>query len=154
MELMRWEGRYKQLFRPEPYHIVQEIQKFNLPDYRPRQTQFQKVSLSLPVPPPRPSSLVAVRKITDDDLETGHQESQSGPTTTKESWIRLQSDGGSEAGAIDSVLRYYEDEIGGLRISVAVFWTLFCAFVVSTGWNREKGERARLGMSGILEVRE
>lgn len=30
------------MFEPEPYHIVQEIQKFNLPDYRPRQTQFQK----------------------------------------------------------------------------------------------------------------
>ncbi|GAA6033681.1 hypothetical protein JCM8097_004379 [Rhodosporidiobolus ruineniae] len=33
---------YKRLFRPEPYHIVQEIQKFNLPDYRPRMEQFQK----------------------------------------------------------------------------------------------------------------
>lgn len=53
---------YKRLFRPEPYHIVQEIQKYNLPgqcwpdsitsqrltrlfsaDYRPRMEQFQKV---------------------------------------------------------------------------------------------------------------
>ncbi|KAK4055166.1 aminophospholipid translocase [Microbotryomycetes sp. JL201] len=33
---------YKRLFRPEPYHVVQEIQKFNLPDYRPRMEQFQK----------------------------------------------------------------------------------------------------------------
>ncbi|GAA5937294.1 hypothetical protein JCM1841_006032 [Sporobolomyces salmonicolor] len=33
---------YKRLFRPEPYHIVQEIQKYNLPDYRPRMEQFQK----------------------------------------------------------------------------------------------------------------
>lgn len=28
---------------PEPYHVVQEIQKYNLPDYRPRMEQFQKV---------------------------------------------------------------------------------------------------------------
>ncbi|BGP52544.1 aminophospholipid translocase [Rhodotorula sphaerocarpa] len=35
---------YKRLFRPEPYHIVQEIQKYNLPDYRPRMEQFQKAS--------------------------------------------------------------------------------------------------------------
>ncbi|GAA5906353.1 hypothetical protein JCM8208_003527 [Rhodotorula glutinis] len=33
---------YKRLFQPEPYHIVQEIQKYNLPDYRPRMEQFQK----------------------------------------------------------------------------------------------------------------
>ncbi|KAK4057711.1 aminophospholipid translocase [Microbotryomycetes sp. JL221] len=33
---------YKRLFKPEPYHVVQEIQKFNLPDYRPRMEQFQK----------------------------------------------------------------------------------------------------------------
>jgi phospholipid-transporting ATPase len=33
---------YKRLFRPEPYHIVQEVQAFNLPDYRPRMEQFQK----------------------------------------------------------------------------------------------------------------
>ncbi|KAM0749097.1 phospholipid-translocating P-type ATPase [Meredithblackwellia eburnea MCA 4105] len=33
---------YKRMFTPEPYHIVQEIQKFNLPDYRPRMEQFQK----------------------------------------------------------------------------------------------------------------
>lgn len=33
---------YKRLYRPEPYHIVQEIQAFNLPDYRPRMEQFQK----------------------------------------------------------------------------------------------------------------
>lgn len=33
---------YKRLFLPQPYHIVQEIQAFNLPDYRPRMEQFQK----------------------------------------------------------------------------------------------------------------
>ena len=33
---------YKRCFRPEPYHVVQEIQKYNLPDYRPRMEQFQK----------------------------------------------------------------------------------------------------------------
>ncbi|WAQ84589.1 hypothetical protein PtA15_5A162 [Puccinia triticina] len=38
---LAWKA-YKRLFRPEAYHIVQEIQKFNLPDYRPRMEQFQK----------------------------------------------------------------------------------------------------------------
>ncbi|KAH8922693.1 aminophospholipid-transporting P-type ATPase [Atractiella rhizophila] len=33
---------YKRLFRPEPYHLVQEIQILNLPDFRPRMDQFQK----------------------------------------------------------------------------------------------------------------
>ncbi|KAL7010116.1 aminophospholipid translocase [Cystobasidiomycetes sp. EMM_F5] len=33
---------YKHFARPEPYHIIQEIQKLNLPDYRPRKTQFSQ----------------------------------------------------------------------------------------------------------------
>jgi phospholipid-transporting ATPase len=31
---------YKRTYQPAPYHIVQEIQKFNLSDYRPRQEQY------------------------------------------------------------------------------------------------------------------
>lgn len=30
---------YRRTYYPAPYHIVQEIQKFNLSDYRPRQEQ-------------------------------------------------------------------------------------------------------------------
>lgn len=33
---------YKRMYRPEPYHHVQEIQKYNIADYRPRMEQFQK----------------------------------------------------------------------------------------------------------------
>ncbi|CCM04383.1 uncharacterized protein FIBRA_06558 [Fibroporia radiculosa] len=33
---------YRRTYRPESYHIAQEIQKYNIPDYRPRQEQFQK----------------------------------------------------------------------------------------------------------------
>ncbi|KAJ9100062.1 hypothetical protein QFC20_005586 [Naganishia adeliensis] len=33
---------YRRTYLPQSYHIVQEIQKFNLSDYRPRQEQFQK----------------------------------------------------------------------------------------------------------------
>ncbi|KAG7527721.1 hypothetical protein FFLO_06652 [Filobasidium floriforme] len=33
---------YRRTYMPRSYHIVQEIQKFNLSDYRPRQEQFQK----------------------------------------------------------------------------------------------------------------
>ncbi|KAK3295926.1 uncharacterized protein B0H64DRAFT_159259 [Chaetomium fimeti] len=32
----------KRLWKPEPYHHVQEIQKYNIQDYRPRMEQFQK----------------------------------------------------------------------------------------------------------------
>ena len=58
-------SRYKQCFTPEPYHIVQEIQKFNLPDYRPRQTQFQKVRSS---PPLTVLALSGMTKLTNESL--------------------------------------------------------------------------------------
>jgi hypothetical protein len=31
---------YRRTYLPRSYHIVQEIQKFNLSDYRPRQEQY------------------------------------------------------------------------------------------------------------------
>ncbi|PSN73912.1 phospholipid-transporting ATPase-like protein [Corynespora cassiicola Philippines] len=33
---------YKRMYRPQSYHHVQEIQKYNIQDYRPRMEQFQK----------------------------------------------------------------------------------------------------------------
>ncbi|KAG2030331.1 calcium transporting ATPase [Suillus americanus] len=33
---------YRRTYIPLPYHIAQELQKYNIPDYRPRQEQFQK----------------------------------------------------------------------------------------------------------------
>ncbi|AET39861.1 aminophospholipid-translocating P4-type ATPase DRS2 Ecym_5071 [Eremothecium cymbalariae DBVPG len=33
---------YKRTYSPESYHVVQEIQKYNISDYRPRLEQFQK----------------------------------------------------------------------------------------------------------------
>ncbi|GAO48796.1 phospholipid-translocating P-type ATPase [Saitoella complicata NRRL Y-17804] len=33
---------YKRMYAPEKYHYIQEIQKFNVADYRPRMEQFQK----------------------------------------------------------------------------------------------------------------
>lgn len=33
---------YKRMYRPLTYHYVQEIQKYNIADYRPRMEQFQK----------------------------------------------------------------------------------------------------------------
>ncbi|KAJ2012640.1 aminophospholipid translocase, partial [Coemansia sp. S85] len=32
----------KRMYFTQPYHIVQEIQKFNIPDYRPRMERFKK----------------------------------------------------------------------------------------------------------------
>ena len=64
---------------PEPYHIVQEIQKYNLPDYRPRMEQFQKVRSCDPLAWLRDSLSNAVGSV------TGYQESQGGPTDAEES---------------------------------------------------------------------
>ena len=33
---------FKRMYRPQAYHHVQEIQKYNIQDYRPRMEQFQK----------------------------------------------------------------------------------------------------------------
>lgn len=33
---------YRRTYMPASYHIAQELQKYNIPDYRPRQEQFQK----------------------------------------------------------------------------------------------------------------
>ncbi|KAF9010470.1 calcium transporting ATPase [Cyathus striatus] len=33
---------YRRTYHPLSYHIAQELQKYNIPDYRPRQEQFQK----------------------------------------------------------------------------------------------------------------
>ncbi|KAF9268832.1 Ca-transporting ATPase [Marasmius fiardii PR-910] len=33
---------YRRTYMPSSYHIAQELQKYNIPDYRPRQEQFQK----------------------------------------------------------------------------------------------------------------
>ncbi|PVU87015.1 hypothetical protein BB560_006568 [Smittium megazygosporum] len=33
---------YKRMYRTKAYHIVQEIQKYNIPDYRPRMERFRK----------------------------------------------------------------------------------------------------------------
>ena len=33
---------YRRTYDPRSYHVAQEVQKYNIPDYRPRQAQFQK----------------------------------------------------------------------------------------------------------------
>lgn len=33
---------YRRTYAPRSYHVAQEVQKYNIPDYRPRQAQFQK----------------------------------------------------------------------------------------------------------------
>lgn len=35
---------YQRTYKPASYHIAQEIQKYNIPDYRPRQTQYALVN--------------------------------------------------------------------------------------------------------------
>lgn len=32
----------KRMYRPQSYHYIQEIQKYNLPDYRPRMDRFRR----------------------------------------------------------------------------------------------------------------
>lgn len=33
---------YKRMYRTKSYHYIQEIQKMNLPDYRPRMDRFRR----------------------------------------------------------------------------------------------------------------
>ena len=33
---------YKRQYQPRSYHIVQELQKYNIPDFRPRMDRFRK----------------------------------------------------------------------------------------------------------------
>lgn len=32
----------KRMYRPQSYHYIQEIQKYNFPDYRPRMDRFRR----------------------------------------------------------------------------------------------------------------
>lgn len=32
----------KRMYRPQSYHYIQEIQKYNIPDYRPRMDRFRR----------------------------------------------------------------------------------------------------------------
>jgi phospholipid-transporting ATPase len=36
------QNSYQRTYRPKDYHIVQEIQRYNIPDYRPRMEWFRK----------------------------------------------------------------------------------------------------------------
>jgi phospholipid-transporting ATPase len=40
---------YRRTYRPLSYHIAQELQKYNIPDYRPRQEQCVFLSFRHPV---------------------------------------------------------------------------------------------------------
>jgi len=77
---------YKRLFQPEPYHIVQEIQKYNLPDYRPRMEQFQKVRRRRPSSHPSGSArpLKQELTLTPPTLSAGHQEGPCGAEDAQE----------------------------------------------------------------------
>src|SRR6266446_6780752 len=39
---------YRRTYMPLSYHIVQELQKYNIPDYRPRQEQYVLVYIPYP----------------------------------------------------------------------------------------------------------
>jgi hypothetical protein len=38
--MINFSDSYRRTYMPASYHIAQEIQKYNIPDYRPRQTQY------------------------------------------------------------------------------------------------------------------
>ena len=68
------------MFMPEPYHVVQEIQKYNLPDYRPRMEQFQKVR-----------RLARLQFADVDLIVAGNQEGASRAAVTTESRLCVLS---------------------------------------------------------------
>jgi phospholipid-transporting ATPase len=38
----QWNNSYKRTYDSKAYHIIQEIQKYNIPDYQPRMEWFRK----------------------------------------------------------------------------------------------------------------
>jgi hypothetical protein len=56
-------GSYRRTYDPRSYHIAQELQKYNIPDYRPRQEQSVIAQyFSLPIAQPVTGSRKRLRK--------------------------------------------------------------------------------------------
>lgn len=71
---------------PASYHIAQELQKYNIPDYRPRQEQYVFFRL-----------LSYLSRVTESStkISKGDQESACCATYAKKSRVRVQPDGRS-----------------------------------------------------------
>jgi len=74
---------YRRTYRPSSYHIAQELQKYNIPDYRPRQEQYVSCSLNVC------SDFLGQRYF---QVPKSHQESPCCATHAAQSWLCIQSD--------------------------------------------------------------
>ena len=95
------EPSYRRTYKPETYHIAQEIQKYNIPDYRPRQEQY---AASI-------SSTEAALTCFPPQIPEGDQEGACGAAHAAEPRVRLQPDGervAARPGAADTSLRHLQ----------------------------------------------
>ena len=95
------EPSYRRTYKPETYHIAQEIQKYNIPDYRPRQEQYAAST----------SSTEAALTCFPPQIPEGDQEGACGAAHAAEPRVRLQPDGErvpARPGALDTSLRHLQ----------------------------------------------
>jgi hypothetical protein len=74
-------GSYARTYKPQSYHIAQELQKYNIPDYRPRQEQYVLAHFR--------SCAWALTRV---QVPEGDQEGARGTTHAPEPRIRVQPD--------------------------------------------------------------
>ena len=103
------ETSYRRTYKPETYHIAQEIQKYNIPDYRPRQEQYAAST----------SSTKAALTCFPPQIPESDQEGACGAAHAAEPWVRLQPDGervAARPGAADTSLRHVEGGRAAVRV--------------------------------------
>ena len=96
---------YRRTYRPAPYHIAQELQKYNIPDYRPRQEQY--------VPSPLLIYLGNFYKHCPPQIPKSDQESSGGATYAPQPRLCFQSDrecGTTGSSQVDQSIRYVKIE--------------------------------------------
>jgi len=78
--LIYFSSSYRRTYQPASYHIAQELQKYNIPDYRPRQEQYVLYFLLLV------NFISLLPKVSKS-----YQESPRCSTSAPYTWFRLQS---------------------------------------------------------------
>ena len=109
---------YKRTYMPSSYHIAQEIQKYNIPDYRPRQEQC--------VPFPRACRLLTPPR---GQVPKGDQEGARRPAHAAQSRLCVQPDGEPGApGPVTPDSRVRHVKVGRAPVGVLIRAVPFILF--------------------------
>lgn len=100
----------KRMYRPQTYHHIQEIQKYNIQDYRPRYVAFSLCMYSI-------WSVLLTRLFRQDGtIPKGHQEGASGTENAEAAWICIFASR-RESDARDQRVRYHEEPWPAWRVA-------------------------------------